>query len=141
MTDMILERFAYSPFGTFGRLKGYGMECFTVERPWDGNKSDVSCIPEGIYTCKRVDSPKFGPGMFEVQRVPHRSHVLIHWGNTMHDVEGCIALGAKLGELGGLWAVLGSRVGAGAAYPIFAKALDGVEEFTLDIRGYRPAYP
>lgn len=133
---MILERFAYSPFGTFGRLTGKGLDVFTVERPWDANKPFVSCIPEGIYTCKRVQSPKFG-NTFEVTRVPHRSHILFHVANTADDLQGCIGLGEQLGALGGKWAILSSR----NALSRFFATLAGIDEFTLSIQPYRPEYP
>ena len=49
MKKVLLERFAYSPMGTFGVLTVDDFECYTVERPWLDNKPRESCIPEGVY--------------------------------------------------------------------------------------------
>lgn len=58
--SVTLERFAYSPFGTFGKLI-YGDKTFlTVERPWLGNKPYKSCIPEGVYVGKMWKALKGG---------------------------------------------------------------------------------
>lgn len=51
----------------------------------------------------RVDSPKFGPNMWEVSDVPNRTHILIHVANTSNNVLGCIGLGTSLyGDLAGV---------------------------------------
>lgn len=98
-----LTRFARLPTATIGRLQ-YGDETYwTVEKPWLDNKPFVSCIPDGHYSMARVDSPKFGPNMWEITEVPDRSHILIHVANTSADVVGCIGLGQKLyGDLSGV---------------------------------------
>lgn len=124
--NLTLDRFAYSPLGTFGRIDELGM--YTVERQWDGNKTGVSCIPEGTYRCARVNSPKFG-NVFEVTEVPGRTHILFHKANVARDVEGCIGVGEKLGVVGMEWAVTGSRI----AFDRMMIALEFVSEFTLTI--------
>ena len=48
-----LQRFAYTPFGTFGRLYMPEFQCFTIERPWLNNVPKESCIPEGEYGIRR----------------------------------------------------------------------------------------
>lgn len=133
---MILERFCYSEMGTFGRIKGPNIDFYTIERPWSSNKPFVSCIPEGVYSCRWVDSPSKGRTI-EIQRVPNRDHILFHVANTIDDLEGCVGLGSKLGALGGKWAVLNSR----PAINNFKAALLRTEEFSLDIRSYHPEYP
>src|SRR5688572_31361757 len=48
-----LERFAYTPMGTFGLLSVDGGVPFrTVERPWARNMDGISCIPCGAYSLK-----------------------------------------------------------------------------------------
>jgi len=111
-----LERFAYTPQGTFGRLTFDDFSCYTVERPWDGNKPYVSCIPEGEYVLERYNSPKFGKvyavngGTVSVtEDINHsRSAILIHAANVASDLEGCIGLGDSLGFVKNQWAVLNS---------------------------------
>jgi len=133
---LTLERFAYSPRGSFGRLTGEGLDLFTVERPWAGNARKLSCIPEGLYTCRRVMSPRFGD-TFEVTDVPGRSHILFHPANTMDELEGCIAPGLSLGCLDGQWSVVSSR----AAMSAFFRALGPRRAFELRIVPYQVQYP
>lgn len=117
VTTITLERFAYSPVGVFGLLTlDDGWSCYTVERPWEGNRPSVSCIPEGTYPLRKRESPivhrtsggQFGYG-WEVCEVPGRSLIMLHPGNTMEDVEGCISPGKNLGYVSGVWAVTNSR--------------------------------
>ena len=103
-----LDRFAYTPMGTFGHLVYGGFECFTVERPWEDNKPFHSCIPVGIYDLQPSRYHRGGYDSFEIVDVTGRSQIKIHIGNTMDDVVGCIALGEKLGLVKNHWAVLSS---------------------------------
>ncbi len=75
---------------TIGKLyNGNNLICYTVERPWLDNVANESCIPEGEYTVKMTNSPRFGP-TYEVKNVPGRTHILFHKGNTVKDSLGCI---------------------------------------------------
>lgn len=98
-----LTRFVKSTAVTLGRLT-YGNENFyTVERPWIGNKPFISCIPDGLFALKRIDSPKFGPGMWEIVDVLDRTHILLHVANTVDDVVGCVGIGLSVySNLGGV---------------------------------------
>lgn len=129
--NLTLERFCYSPLGTFGRI--LQLNLYTVERPWVGNKREKSCVTASEYTCRRVDSPHFGI-VFELQNVQDREHILIHKGNTSSDVRGCIAVGNYLGAIGNDWAVLDS---AGAFRKLMEVQRD-VDSFTLTINHYAP---
>ena len=107
---LILERFCYSDMGTFGKLKFNDREWYTVEKPWLDNENKISCIPTGYYTAERYKSPTPNRGIiWMLNRVPKRSFIQIHAGNTMDDVIGCIAVGKELGCLEGKWAVLDSK--------------------------------
>ena len=75
-----------------------GILCWTLEPPWKDNQKNVSCIPEGIFYCKKVKERKTSGGMdvpvtFEVENVDSRSGILFHIGNQLQDTEGCILLG------------------------------------------------
>lgn len=113
MSYISLERFAYTPFGTFGRLVYGENRYFTVERPWDNNKKKISCIPEGRYKVVWYDAPTFGKtlaivgGTVSLYDDPKfaRSAVLFHAANTMDDLQGCIGLGRSLGFVNNKWAV------------------------------------
>lgn len=142
---MILWRDGYTEMGTFGRLiLPSGRELYTVERPWLSNRQSVSCIPEGVYTLgsrfsnvvKRTSGGKYSQG-WEVQSVPGRSYIMLHPGNTMDDLEGCIAVGDSLGYVKGKWAVLNSR----KAFDVLMDELARQREWLLEIRRYAPEYP
>ncbi|HBD11001.1 MAG TPA: hypothetical protein DCZ13_02570 [Porticoccaceae bacterium] len=142
---MILWRDAYTEMGTFGRLVlPSGREVYTCERPWLANRESVSCIPEGVYTIrarlsnvvKRTSGGKYAKG-WEVQSVPGRSYIMIHPGNTMDDVEGCILVGSSLGYVKGKWAVLNSR----ATFDVVMDELRSREDWLLEIRQTRAEYP
>lgn len=94
---MLLEllRVGQSGRGTFGVIR-YGQVPFvlTLERPWEDNKENVSCIPAGRYRCRKIRSPKFGD-TYEICDVPGRTHVLLHWGNFIEDTEGCVLVGEE----------------------------------------------
>ncbi len=134
-----LRRFAESPDGTFGRLKGPGLSLYTLEDEWVGNRPNVSRIPAGIYLCARAVFHRGGYETFEVIGVPNRSHILFHVGNTEEDTEGCILLGTSMGPLEVTdedsgerrpkLAVLGSR----DAFDRFMNQLRGLDEFDLRI--------
>lgn len=81
--------------GTFGVLseEEYPL-CVTIELPWLDNAHDISCIPEGEYKFKRHDGAKW-KHVWEILDVPDRENILIHAGNSMHDVLGCIAVGTS----------------------------------------------
>lgn len=117
METITLQRFAYTPWGVFGRLVYGDFRAFTVERPWVNNQARVSCIPDGVYNLEWFDSPKFGPTWAIVggsvtlypTATSKRSLVLIHTANTMDDLLGCIGLGSTLGTIKGKWGVVNSK--------------------------------
>jgi hypothetical protein len=110
MKTVDITRLEKSEDGTFGVLRLDGrVQCVTLEPPERGNRVGVSCIPAGTYTCRRVDSPTFGP-TFEVTGVPGRTAILFHQGNVLRDTHGCILLGSRFGRLGDERGVLDSRV-------------------------------
>lgn len=103
--------------GTFGKMIcDTGWCANSGELPWRWNQPKFSCIPEGDYDCKIVDSPRFGL-VYQVLNVSGRSFILEHPANYVGDVkmgkltqlEGCIALGEKVGIMGGQKALLVSR--------------------------------
>jgi len=129
MKQLQLIRLPQHPDGTFGVLLDEGTPfCLTLERRWLENKVGESCIPLGRYTCRRVDSPKFGD-TFEVTHVPGRTAILIHKGNLMEDTHGCIILGEQYEPLGDETAVLSS----GKAFSEFLARMAGENEFELRI--------
>ena len=129
MKHFKLIRVAYIADGTFGVLFDEEIPfCLTVERRWINNLSNISCIPTGYYTCKRVQSPRFGD-TFEVTDVEGRTYILFHKGNIDDDSHGCVVLGEEYGKYKGKVAVASS----GRAFAEFKHRLRGVNEFILDI--------
>ncbi len=95
MKTLQLKRVTSEENITFGVLiYGGAPICVTLEPPWKDNKPSVSCIPVGVYVCRRVKSPKFGD-TFEIADVPGRTHILFHKGNWAKDTYGCVILGSS----------------------------------------------
>lgn len=107
-----LQRFAYSPTETEGRLEIPGEAPFaTIELPWRDNAKGVSCIPDGSYILRPFLRPSgeeafilFNPDLkvwrleTDIPRGVHgRSLILIHAANFPHELRGCIAPGIQRG--------------------------------------------
>ena len=108
---LTLTRYAYTPTETQGVLQA-GNEFFqTIERPWIkgphiGGASFESCIPDGRYKLVKhtrpngdkvvaLVNPRLGVWYQKEDRpdVWGRYLVLIHSGNYVSDIVGCIAPG------------------------------------------------
>ena len=121
--------------GTYGTLEFNGFQCFTIEPPDRGNKPNISCIPEGTYTCRRVNSPRFG-NTFEITGVDGRTHILFHGGNCAANSSGCVILGAQFDPATGR--IPGGQ--SGPAVKKFLEKLKGVNTFEIEIC-YAPPTP
>lgn len=110
--NIVLERFAYLSDCTRGVLHVGNNTFQTVERPWVKNPDGKgglpfeSCIPDGTYRVRAYTRPSgkkafilsnADNGVFEQQEdmegATGRYLILIHSGNTVADVVGCIAPG------------------------------------------------
>lgn len=118
MVTAILRRLFPSDQGTFGKIYlPNGITLFTGELPWRNNQRTLSSIPEGEYECVYTYSPRFKKFTYEVKAVKGRSAIRIHSANFMGDtykgyrsqLNGCIALGERIGKLDGQLALLLSR--------------------------------
>lgn len=94
----------YHPEATTGYILKDGKEiCKTLERPNLNNQKDdpktnqneSSCIPEGLYVCKKYSSPKC-PDTWEVTGVANRSRILFHSANYVSELLGCIATASSI---------------------------------------------
>ncbi len=127
--NLVLLRLAERLTATHGVLMDNGSPWLpTLEDPWLDNKPFASCIPTGIYTCKRTNSPKFGE-TFEIF-VHGRTFILFHAGNGPEDTSGCVLLGTEWDRSSGTTRVLRSRKAVAA----FMDRLEGIDEFTLHVR-------
>jgi hypothetical protein len=93
---LTLQRSTLSP-ATLGQLSIDGLpECDTLELPWEGNRTGISCIPPGRYRLAWEVSPRLGRSTLRVKAVPDRFGILIHPANRPDQLKGCIALGKRL---------------------------------------------
>lgn len=128
METLTLQRAASTEGGTPGELMRNGTHlCYTMELPWKNNEKKISSISPGKYLVNKRFSVKYSDH-WHLQNVPGRDMILIHSGNTIKDIEGCILVGNRQGKLDGLPAVLGSR----DTMNMLRKALP--PEFYLEVR-------
>jgi hypothetical protein len=136
MLDARLIRIETSDEGTFGHFVAGRLVLFSGELPRRNNASNVSCIPTGTYRCVLTYSQRFGRPLYLVDGVADRVGIRVHPANFMGkkppylcQLNGCIALGEKLGWIDGQKAIL-----------ISAPAVRRLEDwfqgksFTLEIR-------
>ena len=116
MKKVYLYRIKGSDQGTLGLWLTLGFAAKVIELPWRNNEPNVSCIPEGIYTCVYRHSKKY-KRHYHLLDVKGRTWVLTHSGNLAGDTikgfkthsAGCILIGKYHGKLHGQDAVLCSR--------------------------------
>lgn len=120
----------------------------TLERPWirnpagPGGMPEHSCVPDGLYELVPHDSPDH-PATYLLENpqlgvyaavLPQglsygRTECLIHIGNRVADVVGCIAVGLTLAVLAGEQQVESSS----RAMALLRQALGRTEPHTLQI--------
>lgn len=71
----------------------------SLERGWQDNKKNISCIPPGEYTVVLEWSPRFNTMLWEIKGVPNRSECKFHAANYWFQLNGCIALGQKIKDI------------------------------------------
>lgn len=69
--------------------------CYTLELPWLGNITGLSCIPTGQYQMHKIYTPQFRYH-YSIPRVPGRTNIAIHQANWPSELKGCIALGETI---------------------------------------------
>jgi len=97
MIRLRLNRKDYNDKQTLGVMDIYVNGIFkfalaTLERGWNNNEVNNSCIPKGIYNISHYSSPKY-PNVLEINNVPNRTNILIHNGNYYNHTSGCILIG------------------------------------------------
>lgn len=115
MSLIKVERFIHNKDNTISRVYiDDKLFCFAIEDEKRTTKvKGETCIPDGIYNLSTRWSPKFSStynhDMIWVKDVPNFEYILVHWGNTDDDTDGCLIVGAKIGIVKGQDAVLSSR--------------------------------
>jgi|GEM_PF-4476423 len=118
-TDLLVDRCANLPDVTFGHLMGpEDLSLVTLERPWKDNQSNISCIPAGEYQWEHWTRPSGDhviiihnqddttkpPGQriwktkADGDKYGARWGILCHVANFPDDVEGCFAIGMRIGS-------------------------------------------
>lgn len=92
---------SYFKEGTNGTLFINGkFFCFTIELPWNHNKRNISCIPEGNYEIQTRFSKKYQHHLI-IKNVKDRSFILFHPANEANkELLGCIAPVTYLSGIG-----------------------------------------
>jgi len=112
MRELTLERYCYSDTETEGKLWLSTDEyVYTLERPWiaglPGGMPFESCVPDGSYELLEHTRPRTGDRVLALRNPdlhvyysdqeragrPGRYLILIHSGNWVEHVVGCIAPG------------------------------------------------
>ena len=98
--ELLLQR-AYFKEGTNGTLSSSDkFLCHTIELPWNNNKRNISCIPEGFYEIAPRFSKRFQHHLI-LKNVKGRSFILFHPANdAVKDLQGCIAPVTYLNGIG-----------------------------------------
>lgn len=136
--DVVLTRFETGDEGTFGRtVTRGGLFFYSGELPWRENQSNISCLPPGFHECVWTFSDRFRRFMYLILGTDPRAGIRAHSANLMGDREagykaqlnGCIALGERLGWIEGQKALLLSA----PAIRRFEQHM-GYKPFTLEIK-------
>lgn len=142
---LTLHRMAFTrDMGVFGSIRVGERTFFTCERPWLDNKPYESCVPGGLYSAVKYHTTLPVPESYGGKtwyliggsvglNIGHRTRIGIHIGNTMNDLEGCIALGTRLACVSGKWAIGNST----KALEEFAELVPD-DKFDLLITGVPP---
>ena len=113
----ILTRESSTDQGTFGIFALGDLVLYSLELPWKDNQPNVSCIPVGVYSATMTFSQRFKKQMYLIETIPDRGGIRIHSANFAGDdtkgfkrqLNGCIALGEKVGIMDGQRALLLSK--------------------------------
>lgn len=103
----------------------------SLERGWNNNKKNISCIPSGMYKVVLEYSNSFKRHLYEIKDVKDRSECKFHSANYWYQLNGCIALGEKLADINGDG--YNDITSSKKTMRRFEKALDGDNEFLLII--------
>lgn len=118
MMHVTILRDPFLPDVTLGRMFIDGMDqqsawLYTLEEPWKDNQPDISCVLDGTYDCIPHgwdnDPHLHQKQCWELTNVPNRKGILIHSGNTVNDIRGCVLVGTVRDHLNQLPAVLHSK--------------------------------
>ncbi len=110
MDTIELDRKEGSPTETIGTLtvnkKVFGV---SLEPPKRSNKTDISCIPTGVYKFKKYKSKKFKRICLALYNIEDRNYISMHNGVHYLHTLGCVIVGRFTGKYEGKRAVMHSK--------------------------------
>jgi hypothetical protein len=138
-----LTRTAFNQGDTIGRMHIDGVltTLWTLELPY-GNGLPGSCIPDGSYPVVLAPSPKFQASadpwvrryadrMPHILQIPNRTDILIHWGNSVDNTNGCVLVG--------LTHPTEEFIGSSRqAFELLWRALDGQQNISINVTSFQP---
>lgn len=151
--NVIIERFAYTPTETEGRLLIAFQKFWTLERPWiqvdtDGGMPFKSCIPDGVYELRPYTrqngdhvfcyvNEDLGVYFAKADRPGDdgRYKCLWHPANYVRQVVGCTAIGDKRRLFKGKRMVTNSR----KTFDTLRELIDFDKTHSVEIRRYAGA--
>ena len=112
MKTLRIDRTKESANATLSKITSVdvpGLELWGLERKWQGNRSNISCVPDGTYALVPWTSPKYGDvwSLTGGTVTPHADdspHLAARWGCLIHpanywdQLQGCLAPGQSSGE-------------------------------------------
>lgn len=128
MPKFQIKRVSHDDDGTYGVfLIDDKPVCVTLEEEWDSSKSKVTgsdkAIMPGKYSVKAYSGTKF-KNVFLLDKVPGRSAILIHNGNTEDNTAGCILVGKGYGDVNGKTAITDSVMTLNHLRAVLPKSFD-----------------
>lgn len=111
---VLATRLETGDHGTFGRWVAKGQTFYSGELPDRGNAANISCVPAKAYHVAWTWSSRFCRMMYLLANTDPRTGIREHSANLMGDrakgflaqLNGCIALGYRLGWIDGQKALL-----------------------------------
>lgn len=123
--ELFLTRYKTGPDGTFGSLSWNGKSLVTLEKAWQDNEPDKSCVPAGTYELLINFSPHFDCPTPILLDVPCRTNIRIHPANWQTQLQGCIAVGEHEAAING-------RPGLADSNRAFNDLMDGLSRTTAN---------
>ena len=127
--QIVIQRETDSGVSVIGSLSVNGSwECYTLEHP----SGDPLQIPAGDYQVILWNSPKFGRVMPRLVGPGDagRDPIEIHFGNTVHNTEGCVIVGATKA----VDSVGNSQAAFAKLFPLIQGAINQGEAVTASVR-------
>jgi len=130
--DCTLTRSEFRIDGIFGiMLDDNGRQiAVTLEHAFANGAAWYPKLPDGIYSCQRYHSPKFGYDVFQIMNVPNATYIEIHIGNFNDDSNGCVLLGDSVSPANGAWAITSSKI----TFLNFMQLQIGLDQFQLTVK-------